>query len=389
MSFVAVDLGASSTRFISNKGVISTIPNNTVFLGVDEEIDLEAHNDEIDNALEIVIRKKGTEDEVLEDGEESIFPVRVLIGTMAERYSSINERPSVMLNKHKQRVNYTSAIASAVISKIRHQLEGDLDLYVALPPIEVLDAKDIVGKELLGEYEISLPKYLGGLEMELSIGSVTCLPESSMAMLSFMFSMEGKPREDIAKYQSGNILSMDIGASTTDLAILKNGVYLDVSGQTYKTGGNVARDYLMNKVRAKYGYDLPIGEAESTIAEGRLQLGSGYEIVGDVVSEAKSVFANSVVEQMQNYFRQVNIPIQAIKYIIVSGGGSMASKYIDEKGEEVETSKPMSEYITEAIQKVCKGVEVVHYGDEPRTANIKGMFIKASVDAKKKEASKK
>ena len=59
----------------------------------------------------------------------------------------------------------------------------------------------------------------------------------------------------------------------------------------------------------------------------------------------------------------------------------MQSEYVNEQGETVKTSEPMSYYITQALTKICSGVEVEPYGESPRLANIKGLFIRAKVDA--------
>ena len=304
MSFVAVDIGASGTRFVSDQGKISAINNNMVFLQVGDEVDLEPYDNNIENALEV---------DIIKEEESEYFPVKALIGQMAERYSSNNERPSVMKNKHTQAINYISAITAVALSKIRFDLGEDIELYLALPPIEARTAKKHINNVLNGRYTVTFPKYNGGLTVEFNITSVSSFEESFMAMVSYFFEMNGLPRASSKKYMSGNILSLDIGASTTDLAIVKDGRYLDKSGQTYKTGGNIARDYLIDSIRAKYGFDIPVEDAETTMAEGRIQLGNTYEDVSDLVDEAKHNFARSVVNQMQGYFRQVDIPIQIIR----------------------------------------------------------------------------
>jgi len=374
MKFCAVDLGASSTRFTSNSGKVSVIPNNMVFLEKDAFVDIKPHEDTLVNSLEVVIEK---------DGDSEFYPVKVLIGAMAERYSSENDRPSVMMNKHKQRINYVSGIVATAFTKIMDNVEEDIDLYVALPPIEVRHAKEIVSSNFLGKYKVTLPKYKGGTVLEFTIKSVNCHEESLMSLTSFFFNTNGTPNEKSKPYYVGNVLSLDIGASTTDLAIVKNARYNDKSGQTYKTGGNIARDYLIDEIRMLEGYDLPIEDAERTMAEGRLQMGNTYKDVSDIVDRAKRKFAKSVVLHMQGYFRQIDIPIQTIRAIIVSGGGSLSSQFI-QNGEVVETTKPMSYYITEYLQEICSGVDVVPYGEDSRLANIKGLYIRASLDNAKK-----
>jgi hypothetical protein len=375
MNFVAVDIGASSTRFVSNNGKIRVLPNNMVFLEPNIFVDLEPYDNSVESALEVVITKEG-------DPENS--NIKALIGQLAERFASNNVRPSVLVNKYSQKINYISVITAVALSKIEEGLEGPIYLYLALPPIEVRTAKDAVKQKFTGKYRVEFPKFRGGIKVEFEIADVSCYEESFMALLSYFFDLNGTLKEKAKKYLTGNILSLDIGASTTDLAILKNGRYLDKSGQTYKIGGNIARDYLRDLIRAQYGFDLPAEDAEVTMAEGRLQLGNTYVDIRDLVTEAKMNFAQAVVEQMQSYFRQVNIPIQTIRAIVVSGGGSMQSQYINENGEIIKTSEPMSYYITQSLKDVCPGVEVEPYGDEPRMANIRGLLIRAKVDIAKK-----
>lgn len=376
MDFVGIDLGASSTRYVTQNTKIGVLPNNMVFLDRNARVDLIPYSDEIEGALDVTIEK---------DGTSEYFPVRVLVGDMANRYSPTNQRPSGMSNKHTQRINYVSAILAAAICKHKNGLGDNIDLYVALPPVEVTSAKDYVSEQLCGKYTVTFHKT--GLVQQFTVGSVNCYEESFLAILAYFFDMSGKPRNTAQKYGFGNLLSLDIGASTTDLAVVSNMRYLEKSGQTFKTGGNVARDFLIDDLRALYGYDVPVDIADIAMAEGRIQMGNTYEDISQYVESAKKKFAEQVVEQIQGYFRKVNIPIQSIRAIVVSGGGSMRSEYVDDQQNVVVTSKPMSDYITEELNKVCPGVEVEPYSDNPRFANITGLFIRANIDIARKKAA--
>ena len=80
----------------------------------------------------------------------------------------------------------------------------------------------------------------------------------------------------------------------------------------------------------------------------------------------------------------VGIDINTINAIIVSGGGSMQSQYVNDDGEVVKTSEPMSYFVTQELLTWSKGTEVVAYGDDARFANVKGLFIRAKVDSMQK-----
>lgn len=377
-NFVAMDIGASSTRVVSDFAIIKTIPNNMVYVDNTKKIELEPH-----------IKGKDLMDDVLASLDVTIcktsgtpcnhFPVRVLVGELAERYSETNVRPSVMQNKTTQRINYISAILGIAIEKLVRKLSDNIYAYVALPPLEVKNKRDEMRNQLVGSYEVTFNKINDGKKITFNIVDVESNEESYMALMSFYFDMSGKLREEAKKYTTGNILSLDIGASTTDLAVVKNMVYQEKSGQTYKTGGNVVRGYVANHIRDGFEYDPTQEVTEEAIATGRLQAGGTYVVISDKVDDAKRRFAESIVAQIQEYFRMVNIPLQTVRAIVVSGGGSLSSKYEDENGQEVVTTGPISDYVTEKLQDICPGIEVVSYGDDSRLANIKGLFVRAYV----------
>ena len=102
--------------------------------------------------------------------------------------------------------------------------------------------------------------------------------------------------------------------------------------------------------------------------------------------QAKEFLAGQIVTQLQNYFKTVEIPVQTIRGIIVSGGGSMQGQYVNEStGEVVKTSEPISYFVTKNMQSVCSGVEAVPYGEDARLANIRGLYIRSRVDEVQKQ----
>ena len=382
MSLVAIDLGASSSRYCSDSGVISVLPNNMVYLPNMETSGIQTDTADIESTLEAKIEKTEGNNEL------DYFPANVLVGIMAEKHRDLDERPSVNSHKHTQRINYISAILAVAVSKIKNNIDDPIDLYLATPPVEVKAASEAFKKYLVGKYKVEFPKFNGGTTVEFTIEDVSCSEEALMASTSFFFNSNGAPKEQNKKYLTGTVLSLDIGASTTDLAIIKAGRYLDKSGQTYRIGGNVARDNLTELVCERYAMDLPIPDAERTMAEGRLQLGNTFDDVSDLVNIAKTDLAKQLTQYMQTYFKRVNIPIQTINAIIVSGGGSVQSQYSKDTGEIVKTSEPMSYFVTNELKSWSSGTDVIEYGEEARFANIKGLYIKAKFDSIRKAQKK-
>lgn len=381
-SFICLDLGASNTRYCEDDGVIHWLPNNMVFIDPELNTKLEEWSaDKEDLArenLDILIEKVS--------GESEYFPVRALIGKTAERFTPNSERPSSLMNKHKQRINYVSAIAATAVAKYNTGLTGDscneVCMYVALPPVEARPAQEYVEHQLVGEYKITFLTLNDSVKLKIS--SVKCMEESYAALLSFFFK-EGKRTEKGKLYSNGNVLSIDIGASTTDLAVAQGGRFLERTGLTLKIGGNVVRDLVRDKIQFELGFVADVESLEQAVVTGRLRMGACYQDVGNLVEEAKKEFADRIILDIQNYFGQINIPIQSFMAFVVSGGGSMQGEYCDENGEVQTTSDSMSYYITEKLKNVCSTVAVEHLDDSPRLANIKGMYNKAMAEKKKLE----
>lgn len=374
MKFLALDMGASGTRFACDDQSIRQIPNNMVFLEPEENVMLKKNSDDLMSNLEVSIEK---------DSPNDYFPCRALIGEMANRHSSSNVRPSGLKNKTDQKVNYISIMTSAAISLIAlNENEQNIEIFVALPPAEARVASEKIKNNLLGSYKVSFPRL--DKEVTFNVTNVTTYEESFLAMLAFFFETDFKPKKAAIEFKTGNLLSLDIGASTTDLVIVENLKYLERSGQTYKTGGNIAIDILTDIIRSEYGYDMPVDVATRAMAEGRMVLGNKHEDISRQVKQAKKEYAREVVANIQSYFRKVNIPIQSIRAIMVSGGGSMQSQYIDESSNVVVTVAPMSEFITEQLKDICDSVEVRAYDGNPRTANITGLLTRVNLEMKKR-----
>ena len=376
MSFVAIDLGASSTRYCSDIGQVGVLPNNIVILPEGAESRITPDTVALESSLEVSIVKT-------EGGDCEYFPVNMLVGVMADRYSTLQDRPNVTSKKNAQPINYYTAILTSAVSRLKYEAGEDITLYLAVPPIEIHEARELFKNRLVGKYKVNFPKYMGGTEVDINIVDVKCFEESFMASTSFFFNMTGVPKEQNKAYLTGTVLSLDIGASTTDIAVIKKGTYLDKSGKTYRLGGNEARDYLRDQILATYDIDLDIEGAEKCMAEGRLQRGNTFVEVRELIHNAKEALAKKLTTNMQTYFKLIGIDLNMVNAIVVSGGGSLQSQYINNDGEIVKTSEPMSYFVTQELLKISSGTDVVPYGDEARFANVKGLFIRAKVDSLK------
>lgn len=383
MNFVVADLGASGTRYASCKGKPSIIPNNMVFIE-DRNPDtgevkvnltpvkLHTESDDINERLEFIIHK--------EDGNTTYFPMHVLMGSLADRHPKVTVRPDPT-SKTRQRIYYASMVASIALSRISDNIDEDVMFYMALPPTELREVSEELNSMICGHYDVEMPKVNEGTKVSFNIKEVRCFEESSCAILSFLFTTSGKPKPEFAKFGNRTILSIDIGASTTDFAIAKKGVIQDKTSKTEPIGGNIVRDKVIDYIRGKFGFKLPAEEADTAITHGLFYRGIDPVPLGAILDKAKLEVAETIVEDLGYYFAGIDTPIETINAIVVSGGGSMQSQYINEDGKVTVTSRPMSDFITEKLkEKFNINLLVVNHSDNPRMANVSGLFTRARLD---------
>ena len=388
MSFVAIDIGASNTRFVNDRRQFATIPNNATFIqkisGEGELVydmnptKLEPGGREIFDSLEMIIHHPGS--------ESKFFPMHALLGFMSDSSDENKFFPVAIQNKYDQDVNYLSCITAVAISKLQSNLDDNIELYLALPPMELTNGQPIMKENLMGAWEVFFPKFNGGITVKFNITDVQCSQEGVLAMTSFFYDLAGQPCMDKMRYGQGTLLSIDIGASTTDLAIMQHGRILSKSVRTLKIGGNVAREYFKSIMQEKLPYDFPKEQADRGMVEGVIQAGAGIRVVSEEVTQAKRLLANQLYNKMVDYFGMIGIPLQVIETIVVSGGGSMQSQYVNEKNETVVTSRPLSEFLTETLRSKVPDItiEVINHSDNPRMANVTGLYLKAAAIAKER-----
>lgn len=347
--YVVIDIGTSETRVCTESGKALRVPNNCVRLTNATDSTFPG-GDSVLDSLEVCIKGYGEED------------VHLLYGKMAERYSKTTERPSPLSAKHTQELNHYSIIVGAALARAELGNKAS-DLYLALPPVEVRKARKKLAGMLGGDYIVELPKLNKSIRVKFT--NVYCFEESRMSAEAFMVQLS----ED---HKSGRVLSVDIGAGTTDLAIYDNGVFLEKSAKSYRIGGNTAREYLIESIASEYDCDLSVSDAEEVMTTGLMKSGNTKVDVVELVNEAKEEFAEELLAKISEYFKAVGIAMQTVNAFLVSGGGALAGTA---RGMNTTVS-----YVVSELNKVCAGIDTVEYQGDTRLANLAGLRLQAESD---------
>ena len=385
MLHICTDQGASSTRFSVNNSKVYKNPNNFIEVDIESDIRNTPYTQEFVDNMDLTISK---------DGESDFFPVRILGGTLAERYSSSSAKPSMLSSKSRQPVNYYSVISSVVnsilLSEDAEDCKSPVDVtcYMCLPPVEITgnnENEDYVKSQLAGKYTVRLNKM--DREIAFNIKEVNVYAESVLAVVAFLFNQDATQRTEMAKYNKGYILGFDLGASTADLVLIKDRRFIEHSGYTCKLGGNIIDDLMRSEIRRKFGTEVSNDDIIEAVRTGRLAYGSSYKDVSAELQKCKKQYASMLFEKVETYFASNNIGLQSIKAVFMSGGGSMQSSYMDESGKEVVTSPSVGEYIDEMLKKVCDSVDMVLSPSvNPRECNIVGLILSMNAQRKRNKA---
>lgn len=385
MLHICTDQGASSTRFSVNNSKVYKNPNNFIEVDIESDIRNTPYTQEFVDNMDLTISK---------DGESDFFPVRILGGTLAERYSSSSAKPSMLSSKSRQPVNYYSVISSVVnsilLSEDAEDCKSPVDVtcYMCLPPVEITgnnENEDYVKSQLAGKYTVRLNKM--DREIEFNIKEVNVYAESVLAVVAFLFNQDATQRTEMAKYNKGYILGFDLGASTADLVLIKDRRFIEHSGYTCKLGGNIIDDLMRSEIRRKFGTEVSNDDIIEAVRTGRLAYGSSYKDVSAELQKCKKQYASMLFEKVETYFASNNIGLQSIKAVFMSGGGSMQSSYMDESGKEIITSPSVGEYIDEMLKKVCDSVDMVLSPSvNPRECNIVGLILSMNAQRKRNKA---
>lgn len=401
MSFVCVDIGASSTRYGNSAASFGVIPNNVCFItkyeGGKKVVDLNPVACNLDSSelldnLELIIEHPNEFIDTSKHPMEKLFtgpnfPVHVTIGNLASILSGVDETPKVYQSKTGQLINYVSLIAAVALSRLTGKVDEHLNLHMALPPQEASARRTVLNDYYKGEYTVNFVRVNGGTKVHFIIDSVECFPESSAALTSFLLNLDGSPSENYRKYGNKCIMSVDIGASTSDTILMENGTIVEKTGKTHKTGGKAVVERVRDKLMAFYP-DVQESDAQMAVAEGRIHAGGdSYDDVSGIVDEAKREVAAILANEMDSYLNSIQRSLRSINVIVVSGGGSLHSQYIDENNNVVESSAPMSKFFTEYLTGSYP-IEVINHSNNPRMANVTGLFIRArtkeAIEARKK-----
>lgn len=304
-------------------------------------------------------------------------------GDLAEReFNRTLKRPYALSPKYTQETTkYTLHLAicralmylGEIYNTDPSNLDVTFNISVIVPPLEhstnIEDMEKLIRE--VSMVNMVVPQYIKTI---VRIGDVRVFPEGVSAFFGAFFKEQGNSlveEPNNIDFESGYVLVMDIGAGTTDLALIQDSTLVENSMDTFKLGGNTVQSQVVRSIKANYGGHTPTQrESIDIITTGYMPLGVDKINVIPLIDEAKQTYANSMIERLATYFESLGIDMGSLKGLLVIGGGSLPI----ESEDGTVLSPAMSELILAFMRNLNSRTKLMYIGDKnPRLLNIEGL----------------
>ena len=138
--------------------------------------------------------------------------------------------------------------------------------------------------------------------------------------------------------------------------IIQNKSIIQSTMTTIDRGGNQVSQLVKKGLKVNYGLKLKEVDINKGIISGTVRDGSKTIDIVDIINSAKDSVANSIVNDVRDFFEETEFPIRSIGKLLVCGGGSMSSED-DESGSE--NIKALSEAIVSQMKVYSPNIELV------------------------------
>lgn len=164
------------------------------------------------------------------------------------------------------------------------------------------------------------------MRYDVKINNVEIYPEGLAAYVYCVYDETGEPRQGYEKYTEDVVLTLDIGAGTTDGCVIADGELINNTRFTSSIGGNNVKAMLKRLIKAKYNYgNIKDEQLEEAVKTGYIKDGSQQIDVAELVKTAKVDVAKMLVADIQDTLETFGFSIRSIGSLLAVGGGTLGS----------------------------------------------------------------
>lgn len=360
MKYLGIDVGAS----LSKTGLISEdwTENLKDYSNKVWAHNGEAHTSDYDldfskpeNVLDLSF-KFGATDQSVEFSKEinslvsSIENQRWILGTLAEDMSSTHQSLASDSLKVVQEEFYLNILGVIYSSVIENKIKpNELTIGVLIPPRDYFhDLKEVLFGILVRDIEITNNTTGDKVKLSFNREDIVIKPESIVAFAACFIDDKNEITEAGDKYGDKLNISIDMGHSTTDLAILEEWKPIKNSFKTLDVATIQLLGYLSEEIQRKFnGYIPPEKELIKAFYSGKLTTGATDQWIGEELTIANRKFATELYSDMYNYLTAHGLRFQQVASFMFNGGGSV----------ELKNVKSVRAYFMDEVNKVSQFTE--------------------------------
>lgn len=278
---------------------------------------------------------------------------RWILGKLAEDMSSTHQSLASDSLKVVQEEFYLNILGVIYSTLLEQKISSDdLTIGVLVPPRDYFnDLKEVLFGVLAREITITNNTTGDKVVVNLTRDRIIVKPESVVSFIACFVNDQNELTEVGEKYGHLLNISIDMGHSTTDLAIMEDFKPKKNSFKTLDFATTQLLGYLAEEIQRKFnGYIPPERELVKAFHTGKLTTGATEQWVGEELTLANKRFATDLYDAVFKYLTTHNLRFQQVAAFMFNGGGSVELKNVKSVRsffmDEVKKVSPFTESFT-------------------------------------------
>lgn len=341
MKYLGIDVGAS----LSKTGLINEDwkeklkdYSNKVWAhdGEANTSDYDLNFEKPENVLDLSI--KFGESDVKEFSKEvkrivdTIETQRWVLGKLAEDMSSTHQALASDSLKVEQEEFYLNILGVIYSVMLENKLKkGELTVGILVPPRDYFnDLKEVLFGVLVREITLTNNTTGEKVVINLKRENIVVKPESVVSFISCFVDDKNEITEIGEKYGDKLNVSIDMGHSTTDLAMMEEWKPKKNSFKTLDFATTQLLGFLSEEIQRKHnGYIPNEKELVKAFHTGNLTTGATTQWVGEEITIANKKFALALYDEVFKYLKSHGYDLRQVASFMFNGGGSVELKNVN------------------------------------------------------------
>lgn len=316
----------------------------------DYDLDLTKEENVLDLSIQFEEKKVDSFDREVQLIVQEIQNQRWILGSLAEDMSSTHQTlasDSLKVVQEEFYLNILGIIYSSIFD--RGVNADEIVLGVMVPPRDYFnDLKEVLFGVLNRKITIKNNTTGKSVTIHLDRENIVVKPESVVSFIACFVDDENQLTEAGETYGEHLNVSVDMGHSTTDLAIMDDFSPMKNSFKTLDVATSQLLSYFGEEIQRRFqGYTPPERELVRAFYTGKLTLGAQREWVGEELTQANRRFAVELYDSVFQYLSSHGLRFQQVASFMFSGGGSV----------EVKNVKSVRDFFMEEVIKVSQFTE--------------------------------